>query len=63
MVISITENGHTLLLPVWPSIWLSRFAHINVIKKKMLLHSLGLGTGLQIYEGRDDQFNRPGPMA
>jgi hypothetical protein len=28
---------------------------------KMLLHSLGLV--LQIYEGRDDQLNRPGPMA
>jgi hypothetical protein len=25
---------------------------------KMLLHN-----GLQIYEGRDDQLNRPGPMA
>jgi hypothetical protein len=28
-------------------------------EKKKLLHSLGL----QIYEGRDDQLNRPGPMA
>jgi hypothetical protein len=26
-----------------------------------LFHSLGLG--LQIYEGHDDQLNRPGPMA
>jgi hypothetical protein len=30
-------------------------------KKKNLLHSLGLV--LQIYEGHDDQLNRPGPMA
>jgi hypothetical protein len=29
--------------------------------KKNLLHSLGLV--LQIYEGHDDQLNRPGPMA
>jgi hypothetical protein len=28
---------------------------------KNLLHSLGLV--LQIYEGHDDQLNRPGPMA
>jgi hypothetical protein len=30
-------------------------------KKKNVLHSLGLV--LQIYEGHDDQLNRPGPMA
>jgi hypothetical protein len=33
----------------------------NKKKKKNLLHSLGLV--LQIYEGHDDQLNRPGPMA
>jgi hypothetical protein len=32
-----------------------------IMSGKNLLHSLGLV--LQIYEGHDDQLNRPGPMA
>jgi hypothetical protein len=34
---------------------------LGYILPKMLLHSLRLV--LQICEGRDDQLNRPGPMA
>jgi hypothetical protein len=38
----------------------SKYLLIFVLYKN-LLHSLGLV--LQIYEGHDDQLNRPGPMA
>jgi hypothetical protein len=33
---------------------------INIITGKFVSQSR---TGLQIYEGHDDQFNRPGPVA
>jgi hypothetical protein len=39
-----------------------KFLHINVIRKKKKVVTQSR-TGLQIYEGRDDQLNRPGPMA
>jgi hypothetical protein len=32
-------------------------------KKKTKKNVTQSRTGLQIYEGRDDQLNRPGPMA
>jgi hypothetical protein len=35
----------------------------NVIIKIKLKFVSQSRTGLQIYEGRDDQLNRPGPMA
>jgi hypothetical protein len=35
--------------------------YYKINNNKNLLHSLGLV--LQIYEGHDDQLNRPGPMA
>jgi hypothetical protein len=34
---------------------------LTLVNNENLLHSLGLV--LQIYEGHDDQLNRPGPMA
>jgi hypothetical protein len=36
---------------------------IFIIKKKKKKKVTQSRTGLQIYEGRDDQLNRPGPMA
>jgi hypothetical protein len=34
--------------------------YFTLLKKKFVTQSR---TGLQIYEGHDDQLNRPGPMA
>jgi hypothetical protein len=34
--------------------------YVNLEQQKVVTQSR---TGLQIYEGRDDQLNRPGPMA
>jgi hypothetical protein len=34
--------------------------HMCPVRKKIVTQSR---TGLQIYEGHDDQLNRPGPMA
>jgi hypothetical protein len=45
-------------------IWKKCFRQKNqlflLLKKKNVTQSR---TGLQIYEGRDDQLNKPGPMA
>jgi hypothetical protein len=41
-----------------PDVFFLIFQKASVLKKKIVTQSR---TGLQIYEGHDDQLNRPGP--